>query len=419
MKPETCYKKLFLIFALCFVLFSLPPVGEAAILYLSPQSQTVYQGESFLVDLRIDTEGEEINAVETNLIFPPYLLEAIDYIKGNSILTLWAKEPKIQKGEINSIGGIPQGLKGDGLILKISFLGKEIGKEDIVFKEDSKVLLNDGKGTPARLTFRGASCAVTKRPEELPQITSNTHPDQNKWYKTTTLQLYWDLIEGTEYSWILSRDPLAEPDEIQDKPLPKEGVAFWMGAMEYDLKGEGDGIYYFSLRECTKPHETEHETDTKLKCGPRAIFRAMIDTTPPEEFKPEIGRNPAVFEGKYFLSFSTTDKTSGIDHYQIAELRRTIRGKEPKPEWKIGESPYLLEDQSLRSIIKVKAVDKAGNERISEIVPPYKLSFEDIIILLLILIGIGAIWYLITKLKRNPEGKPSASYGAGRTRNRL
>ena len=365
----------------------------ATVLYFSPQSQTIYQGDSFIVEVRINTEGEEINALELGLTFPSNLLEVVDFSKGNSILQLFAEEPKIQQGEISFVGGIPKGFNGDGLLGKINFLAKEIGKAEVSFKEDSKVLY--GQGLLASLTFLEGNYEIIKKSEEIPVITSESHPDQNKWYKDTLLQLHWDPEEGAEYSWILSKSPLDTPDEIPDKPLPKEGIAFWMGAMEYDLKGEGDGIYYFSLRQKLLGKDWQKEVSR---------FRAMIDATSPEEFKPEIGKAPAVFEGKYFLSFVTQDRMSGVAHYEVAELRRTLLGgTEEKKEWKVGESPYLLEDQSLRSVIKVKAVDKAGNERIEEIVPPYKVTWKDIIpwIILVIIIGL-VIWRLIKRIFMKP-----------------
>ena len=382
------FKILLTVFTFSFLFF--PSLSKATNLYLMPQFQTVYQGDSFIVEVRIDTEGEEINALELGLTFPPNLLEVVDFSKGNSILQLFAEEPKIQQGEISFVGGIPKGFNGDGLLGKINFLAKEIGKAEVSFKEDSKVLY--GQGLLASLTFLDGNCEIIKKSEEIPVITSESHPDQNKWYKDTLLQLHWDPKEGAEYSWILSKSPLDEPDEVPDKPLPKEGIAFWMGAMEYDLKGEGDGIYYFSLRQKLLGKDWQKEVSR---------FRAMIDVTSPEEFKPEIGKASAVFEGKYFLSFVTQDRMSGVAHYEVAELRRTLLGgTEEKKEWKVGESPYLLEDQSLRSVIKVKAVDKAGNERIEEIVPPYKVTWKDVLVIILILIGAGVIYWIIRKIKK-------------------
>ena len=369
------FKILLTVFTFSFLFF--PSLSKATNLYLMPQSQTVYQGDSFIVELRINTEDEEINAVEIGLTFPVDLLEVVDFSKGNSILTLWLAKPKIQKGEIIFLGGIPGGFNGEGLLAKITFLGKEIDKSEISFKEISQVLLNDGLGTPAKLSLSEGNYEIILRPEGLPQISSETHPDQNKWYNNSTFHLRWDLIEGIEYSYLLSYDPLSEPDEIPDKP---EGELIWMGDMEY--KGLEDGIYYFTLRQ-KLPDEDWSKKIT---------YRAMIDTTIPEPFELKTGKAPLVFEGKYFLSFAAQDKMSGIDYYEI---------KEGKGDWKIAQSPYLLENQSLAKKIIVRAYDKAGNYQESEIKPPYKITWKDVLVIILVLIGAGVIWWnLKSRLSR-------------------
>ena len=365
-------KKLFFCLITITILLT-PLISEAAVLYLMPPSQTVYRGDSFVVEVRLDTEGDEINAVETNLNFPPNLLEIIDITKGGSILTLWLEEPAYRSPtSIVFAGGVPGGFRGNGLIDKISFLAKEIGKAEVNFGEDSKVLY--GQGLLAELSFLEGNYEIISKPEGLPVISSKSHPGQNKWYSQSTLRLHWDLIEGAEYSFLLSKDPTVQPDEIPERP---EGELIWMGDMEYAWLE--DGIYYFHLKQ-----KLPGEDWSK-----KVTFRAMIDVTPPEEFKPEIGKDPTVFEGKYFLSFAATDEASGIDFYQV---------KEGKRDFKKVKSPYGLEDQSLKSKIVVKAVDKAGNEKIAQIIPP-KEPFPYWIIIL-ILIGAGIIWWIIKKLKK-------------------
>jgi len=119
------------------------------------------------------------------------------------------------------------------------------------------------------------------------------------------------------------------------------------------------------------------------------------DKTPPELFKAEINQDTEIFEGKYFITFNATDKQTGIDYYEV---------KEGKRSWKKAESPYLLEDQSLKSIIEIKAVDKAGNERLFQITPEIKTlqkqSPYEIIALILLLIVVVIILWLAKKNKK-------------------
>ncbi len=118
-------------------------------------------------------------------------------------------------------------------------------------------------------------------------------------------------------------------------------------------------------------------TETKVTKAPlnieiveksKEVFTPLSDLTPPEQFQPQIGQNSESFGGKYFLAFAAQDKGSGIDHYEVMEASQlgSIRGLFSKENWVVAQSPYILLDQGLRSNIFVKAIDKAGNERVSE-----------------------------------------------------
>ena len=261
-------------------------------MYLELPEEELYQNDTFIASIKLNTEGEYVNAVRVNLSFSQDILEIKDFSKGNSILTVWVEEPRFsgQRDSFSFSGGIPGGYQGwNGILGKVIFKAKEQGLAKIEFQESSQALLNDGLGTPAKLEIR-----------------------------ETTFNLLPETGEGYRNQW---------------------------------------------QRELEK------------------------DTTLPEPFGVEIGQQSDIFEGKYFIIFSTTDKQTGVSHYEIEE------GDE---QWKVGSSPYLLEDQSLTSIITVRAVDKAGNKRISEIGPRYTppgKQFPYWIILLVVLLVIVYQFY--------------------------
>ena len=95
--------------------------------------------------------------------------------------------------------------------------------------------------------------------------------------------------------------------------------------------------------------------------GNSSIVVNTVDEEIPEHFNPEIIQDKDVFEGKYALIFSTKDKGSGLDHY---EIREGLFGK-----YEIAESPYELKYQSLDKKIFVKAIDVSGNERLEIFYP--------------------------------------------------
>jgi len=133
-------------------------------------------------------------------------------------------------------------------------------------------------------------------------------------------------------------------------------------------------------------------------------FSPLYDLTPPETFEPQVSEDKNIFGGNYFLAFATQDKGSGIDHYEVLETEQFGSFKSlfsKNNQWVVAESPYLLQDQSLKSDIYIKAIDRAGNERIARskarrFMPLYENYFIWIII---VSIGIIFIWYRLWKRK--------------------
>lgn len=124
------------------------------------------------------------------------------------------------------------------------------------------------------------------------------------------------------------------------------------------------------------------------------------DHEKPEPFKPEISTSTELFDGRYFMVFSTQDKGSGVNYYEVIESSKILEIRKINASlWKRVESPYLLKDQTLSSYVYVKAVDVAGNERVIEVLPIKarakfwpdlsQLIFYGIIIAIIILGGIA------------------------------
>lgn len=117
----------------------------------------------------------------------------------------------------------------------------------------------------------------------------------------------------------------------------------------------------------------------RIEKGKESIAVPAVDNVPPEDFKPEISQDRNIFENRWFLVFATQDKGFGIARYEVCEGN--------KRKCVTAESPYVLQDQELKSFIFIKAVDNAGNERIVKIAPRnpfawYK-NFENWIIIIL------------------------------------
>jgi len=283
--------KFIILLSALFFLFSGSFVFAAEI-SLSAKTQEVTVGLQFQMDMSLNTDNEEINAIEGKIIFPSDILGVKEIRTANSIINFWVEKPRSDSdGQIIFSGITPGGYQGEkGLLLSLIFLPKKEGQGAVDIQE-VKTLLNDGKGTEASLSV-------------------------------------------SPYQFTISPAVSAAPS------IPP-----------------------------------------------------IIDKESPESFVPEIAQNPAMFNGKWFLVFATQDKGLGVDHYEVKESRQRIF--EIFAKWVTAESPYILQDQELRSFVFVKAIDKAGNERIVKMNPQNPLgwyeNYENWIIIILGLVIAYAI----------------------------
>jgi hypothetical protein len=125
------------------------------------------------------------------------------------------------------------------------------------------------------------------------------------------------------------------------------------------------------------------------------------DNIPPEEFSIGLNRdeNGINFNGKYFIVFTTSDKQTGISHYEVMEEPvskfNTFSWGGVGVPWIETDSPYVLKDQSLNSIVRVKAIDKAGNEYVATLVPDESLKTISKNEIITYSIGFGLFIFII------------------------
>jgi len=113
------------------------------------------------------------------------------------------------------------------------------------------------------------------------------------------------------------------------------------------------------------------------------------DKTPPEPFEIYVEQEGSVFDGKKFLSFSTTDTQSGIAYYEVTE--------DDLPPVR-SDGTYILQEQNKPVQVTISAYDSAGNARESIYrSAPYNV-FYPIIIVIIILIFVFVIY---KKRKKN------------------
>lgn len=309
MKKFHFYALLSFLGILALSLFLAADANAAVRIYTILEKKDIARNDSFSVQLRIENEGEGINAAEISLEFSDDLLTLQSVNDGGSIVNLWVEEPReitgekcltgiINCGAIKMSGLIPGGFVGDGLLASLTFAAKKEGVADIFFNQHaSKVFLDRADAKLADVVY--------------------------------------------------------EPLEIK-------------------VAGEGEG-------------------DKRL----------ILDYFPPEKFTILLNKTELALDNKWFISFSTQDKGLGISHYEVQEkLLGLFDGR-----WKRGESPYVLGNQWLLSIIKVRAVDNVGLEREEVLVPKRLIEFYIVSASALLAF---LIFLLVIKIKKKPITLPHA-----------
>ncbi len=335
-----------LIFTFVSAMIGMVPImvkADTATLYLSPKSGTFFMGSTFNVSIYINTKGEEVNAVDVDLTFPPDIIQVTSPVSGESFVSQWLSPPTYSNatGKISFRGGMPGGITTSaGLISTITFRAKMPGKANIGFLDSSKVLLNNGKGTSISPILIGGSYQISVPPSEGPRLLSTSHPDLDVWYQDNNPSFNWIREYGmTDFSFSLSQNPQEEPDEVSEGDINFKSYA--------DV---ADGIWYFHLR-----------AKKSGVWGKTSHYIIKIDNNPPQSFNPEIDTYSR------FIYFETKDIYSGIDYYEIS-LRDLREPELSQPFFTEAVSPYKIPyEKSGRYNIIVRVFDKSGNLRQEQI----------------------------------------------------
>lgn len=134
--------------------------------------------------------------------------------------------------------------------------------------------------------------------------------------------------------------------------------------LQNDGQGSPEPLLQVPLRLVVAPQPVESFTDA-------------ADTEAPESFAPML----TLLDGQSYLVFTATDKSSGIDHYEVGESRFFM----PRT-FARAESLYLLRDDT--TDVYVKAVDRAGNERMASyphrrLLHPHEYYIVGVLLILL------------------------------------
>ena len=326
-------------------------IASAANFSLSPSSGEHAVGTTFDVSVLLNTNGQDVNAVQMELSFPSDKLQLVSPSAGSSVIQIYTTPPRYDNnaGRVEIVGGIPNGINvSSGLITKLTFRVRSVGPASLRFTGQSQILLNDGRGTNVLDNTFGATYNLVLPPQQGPIIVSDTHPDQEIWYRERRVNLQWDLDlpPADGYSYTISSQPDDMPDDIPDTTDTR---------ITYNSAPEG--INYFHIKALRDG-----------RWGGVSHYSLKIDTTPPAEFGLNVLPGERTYVTNPIIEFITTDSASGIERYEIKIITLKISGRNQA----VVEDQLFIETESPYQTVEllpgtyeviVRAYDNAGNFR--------------------------------------------------------
>ena len=348
--------------SLLALLFSLAAVSvaQAANLTIAPATGVYTVGQTFTVQIRVDTKGETINAAEGTVSFNANELAVLNVSKG-SVFNLWTSDPTFSNaaGTIEFSGGTPTGYSGsNGVVISATMQAKVAGSPRLRMT-DGAVLAADGRGTNILSSMNGGSytvqaAAMSPEPETIeyvasvntpgaPQITSTTHTDETTWHKDDTAELTWTLPSGvTAVRTLLDNSARTIPTKVYDDPISS-----------ITLENLEEGVQYFHL-----------QFQNSDGWGQVAHYRLAIDTQAPTDFTLAVLDAANTTNPAPTIQATFTEEESTVARYLVK-----IDDAEPYEYIdETGSSTIPLPTLSPGyHVITVEAFDAAGNSVIETI----------------------------------------------------
>lgn len=311
----------------------------------TPASGTFTQGSTFNVPVYINTKNNNVGAMELKISFDPRVLSVVKPSGGSSVIGLWIEAPSYDntRGTITFIGGIPRGITtSSGLIATITFQAKEVGSASVSLDKSSRILLNDGVGSPVTIESNTARYTVAYSPPGGVKVSSDTHPFHDNWYNNRDATFIWENEPGVAgYSIDFDNKPNTIPDSVIDTQESSK-----------TFNNVGNGVWYFHIK-----------ASKNGVWGSTTHYEVKIDAEPPAEFVPEINYLTAAIIDRALVSFFTTDALSGMDYYEVGMIDKSKPATE-SPAFFRSESPYQVPIDSIEHArLIVRAFDRAGNVR--------------------------------------------------------
>jgi len=127
--------------------------GNASYVRLQSSLTTVEAGERFSIDV-FAYAHVPVNAIDITIEFEPNSVQVLAVDRGQSVLTIWTEDPKINRDSVVLRGGtFRNGFLGEHKIATIDLVARQTGKSEFI-ANDILLLAGDGAGTAVQTTNR-------------------------------------------------------------------------------------------------------------------------------------------------------------------------------------------------------------------------------------------------------------------------
>lgn len=356
------FKKTFFVLATIIFLSKALLVSASGIFILNDKS-SVYENDTFVSTVYINTSGKIINSSDGTITFPKDKLQALSVSTYDSVFNLWVEQPVLSNtsGTVSFSGGIPNpGYNGvQGKVLQVTFKALKVGSPSISFSS-AALRLNDGLGTDVSDTETGSVITIKSRGEiipapenttpvnvpvdtsnqsrlEAPIVTSVTMPNSEDWYGSKEATLEWKLPKGALMTEILLG---SHPDS---SPIVRYSPAI----SSKKLTNLENGIWYLHVR-----------LSNSAGLGKIAHRKIKIDLTSPSK----LDVTTTINEGISVVDVSSDDALSGIANIELFVDGKSFKKQENTGDKAFSTSIKLDGITQGKHIVLVKASDKAGNK---------------------------------------------------------
>lgn len=326
----------------------------AAGVYIVPKQGNYSRGDTVTADVKINSEGESINAAQAKISWSTSVLELVEVSKDGSVFQFWVEEPVAAVGAnaVSFIGGIAKGISGGALqLLKLKFKAVGVGTANLSLS-NAAVTASDGKGTNilskvsgASYTVGGAESSAEPAKQEVtpeakpeakpeppavpapsppaksepppapqpvkverkavpalsllpkPELRVPLYPDEARWHNHVgETVVFWNVPDSViAAASALDHSPHTVP-QATEKELATGKV---FGALE-------NGIWYLHVR-----------FKNNVGWSPVAHYRIAIDTKPPLPFEVSVSGGETTDNPAPVFHWKASDALSGLKEYQL------------------------------------------------------------------------------------------------------